>query len=135
MAAALRPGGWLLVEDADTALQPLACLDDSGPAQRRANRLRDAVRELLTRRGADLRYGRTLPRALREAGLVDVAAAGSFPVGGLACDRLEAATIRHVRGELLAADLAQAGDRREGGPPGDRTPNPRIKSPLLCRLS
>ncbi|HTR92873.1 MAG TPA: methyltransferase domain-containing protein [Trebonia sp.] len=71
MAAALRPGGWLLVEDADTALQPLACLDDSGPAQRRANRLRDAVRELLTRRGADLRYGRTLPRALREAGLAD----------------------------------------------------------------
>src|SRR6478672_13523350 len=45
MAAGLRPGGWLLVEDADTALQPLACLDDSGPAQRRANRLRDAVRE------------------------------------------------------------------------------------------
>lgn len=62
--------------------------------------------ELLTRRGADLRYGRTLPRALREAGLADVAAAGSFPVGGLACDRLEAATIRHVRGELLAAGLA-----------------------------
>jgi SAM-dependent methyltransferase len=106
MAAALRPGGWLLVEDADTALQPLACLDDSGPAQRRANRLRDAVRELLTRRGADLRYGRTLPRALRQAGLVEVAAAGSFPVGGPACDRLEAATIRHVRGELLAAGLA-----------------------------
>ena len=24
---------------------------------------------------------------------------------------------------------------RCGGPPGDRTPNPRIKSPLLCRLS
>jgi len=106
MAAALRPGGWLLVEDADTALQPLACLDDSGPAQRRANRLRDAFRELLARRGADLRYGRTLPRALREAGLVDVAAAGSFPVGGPACNRLEASTIRHVRGELLAAGLA-----------------------------
>jgi hypothetical protein len=61
---------------------------------------------LLSRRGADLRYGRTLPRALREAGLVDVAAAGSFPVGGLACDRLEAATIRLVRDELLAAGLA-----------------------------
>jgi SAM-dependent methyltransferase len=106
MVAALRPGGWLLVEDADTALQPLACLDDSGPAQRRANRLRDAVRELLARRGADLRYGRTLPGALRGAGLVDVAAAGNFPVGGPACDRLEAATVRHVRGELLAAGLA-----------------------------
>jgi SAM-dependent methyltransferase len=106
MVAALRPGGRLLVEDADTALQPLACLDDTGPAQRMANRLRNAVRELMTRRGADLRYGRTLPRALREAGLVDVAAAGTFPVGGPACDRLEAATIRHVRGELLEAGLA-----------------------------
>jgi hypothetical protein len=60
----------------------------------------------VTRRGADLRYGRTLPRALREAGLVAVAAAGSFPVGGLACDRLEASTIQHVRDELLAAGLA-----------------------------
>jgi hypothetical protein len=38
--------------------------------------------------------------------LVDVAAMGSFQVGGLACDRLEAATIEHVRGELLAARLA-----------------------------
>ena len=27
--AALRPGGWLLVEDADTELQPLVCLDES----------------------------------------------------------------------------------------------------------
>jgi hypothetical protein len=41
---------------------------------------------------------------LREAGLADVAPAGSFPVGGLACGRLEASTIRHVRGELLADD-------------------------------
>ena len=48
----------------------------------------------MTRRGADLRYGRTLPRTLREAGLVDVAAAGSFPVGGAVCDRLEIATMR-----------------------------------------
>ncbi len=40
--------------------------------------------------------------------MVDVAAPGTFPVG-LACDRLEAATIRHVRGELLAPDLADEG--------------------------
>jgi SAM-dependent methyltransferase len=106
MVAALRPGGWLLVEDADTELQPLVCLDESGPAQRRANRLRRAFRELMTRRGADLRYGRTLPRALREAGLVDVAAAGSFPVGGAVCDRLEIATMRQVRSELVATGLA-----------------------------
>ncbi|MEV4532278.1 methyltransferase [Asanoa sp. NPDC049518] len=106
LVAALRPGGWLLVEDADTELQPLACLDETGPAQQRANRLRRAVRELMTRRGADLRFGRTLPRALRAAGLVEVAASGCFPVGGLACDRLEAATVRMVRADLLAAGLA-----------------------------
>jgi SAM-dependent methyltransferase len=106
MVAALRPGGWLLVEDADTELQPLASLDEVGPAQQRANRLRRAVRELMTRRGADMRYGRTLPRALRAAGLVDVTAAGCFPIGGVACDRLETATVRMVRAELLAAGLA-----------------------------
>ncbi|MFI5836746.1 methyltransferase [Micromonospora sp. NPDC051300] len=105
MVAALRPGGWLLVEDADTELQPLACLDEVGPAQRRANTLRRAVRELMTRRGADMRFGRTLPGSLRAAGLVDVAAAGWFPVGGVACDRLEAATVRMVRADLLAAGL------------------------------
>lgn len=110
MVAALRPGGRLLIEDADTALQPLACLDVSGPAQQRANRIRNAIRELLAQRGADLSYGRTLPRALREAGLVDVAASGSFPVGGQACNELEAATIRHVRDELLAAGLADDTD-------------------------
>ena len=32
----------------------------------------------------------------------------------------------------IAADRCPLVD---GGPPGDRTPNPRIKSPLLCRLS
>jgi len=110
MAAALRPGGWLLVEDADTELQPLACLDEFGPAQERANRLRRAARELLARRGADLRFGRTLPRALRAAGLVDVAASGFFPVGGVACNRLEAATVRMIRTELLAAGLANDAD-------------------------
>ncbi len=37
MAGALRPGGWLLLEDADPALQPLLCPDESGPDQRLAN--------------------------------------------------------------------------------------------------
>ncbi|WP_433222161.1 methyltransferase domain-containing protein [Dactylosporangium sp. CS-047395] len=110
MVAALRPGGWLLIEDADTELQPLACLDETGPAQQRANRLRRAVRELMTRRGTDLRFGRTLPRALRAAGLVDVAATGFFPFGGVACDRLEASTVRMLRADLLAAGLADDGE-------------------------
>ncbi|MEV5434632.1 methyltransferase domain-containing protein [Streptomyces sp. NPDC052682] len=106
MARSLRPGGWLLVEDADPALQPLICPDEYGPEQRLANRLRAGFRTLLAARGADLAYGRTLPRQLREAGLTDVAADAYFPITSAACAALEAATVRQVRGRLVAAGLA-----------------------------
>jgi SAM-dependent methyltransferase len=105
MVDALRPGGWLVIEDADPALQPLACPDERGPAEQLANRLRAAVRTLLVERGADLAYGRTLPRLLRESNLADVRAEAYFPVGSPACAILEATTIQHVRDQLLAAEL------------------------------
>jgi SAM-dependent methyltransferase len=108
MVSVLRPGGWLVVEEADPALQPLLCLEESGPAEQLANRLKAAFRRLMTERGVDLAYGRTLPRRLREAGLVDVAADGYFPVSGPACLDLERATTRQVRNRLLAAGLATA---------------------------
>ncbi len=107
---ALRPGGWLVIEDADPALQPLACPDERGPAEALANRLRTQVRTLMADRGADLAYGRTLPRLLRESGLADVGAEAYFPIGSPACTTLEAATIHHVRDQLLAADLATPED-------------------------
>jgi SAM-dependent methyltransferase len=106
MIESLRPGGWLLVEDADPALQPLACPDESGPEQRLANELRAGFRRLLAERGADLGYGRTLPRLLREAGLAEVGAACYFPVGGRLCDELEIATINQLRDRLIEAGLA-----------------------------
>ncbi len=106
MVASLRPGGVLLVEDADPALQPLSCLEETGPDQERANRLRRGFRSLLAERGVDLAYGRSLPRRLREAGLVDVAADASFPVSDPACNHLEVATINLVRGQLLDHGIA-----------------------------
>ena len=106
MVAALRPGGVLLVEDADPALQPRSCLEETGPAQVLANRLRSGFRSLLKERGVDLAYGRTLPRRLREAGLVDVAADAAFPVSHPACNHLEAATIALIRDELIDHDMA-----------------------------
>jgi SAM-dependent methyltransferase len=105
MFKALRPGGRLLIEDADPALQPLACPDEYGPEQRLANRLRQGFRKLLADRGADLSYGRKLPRLLREAGLQDVAAEAYFPVASPACTALEAATVRQIRDRLVAAGL------------------------------
>jgi len=106
MAGALKPGGVLLVEDADPALQPLACLEETGPAEVRANRIRRGLRALLEERGVDLAYGRTLPRRLRAAGLLDVAAEAAFPVGDPACDVLEVATITMLRERLVGRGVA-----------------------------
>lgn len=106
MLTALRPGGWLLLEEADPGLQPLVCPDESGPAQELANRLKLGFRTLLAERGVDLAYGRTLPRLLREAGLCDVASDAYFPMGGPACTELERATVEQVRGRLVTAGIA-----------------------------
>jgi SAM-dependent methyltransferase len=106
MVRVLRPGGWLLVEDADPALQPKACLEERTPAERLANRLRTGFRTLLDQRGADLSFGRKLPRLLRSAGLVDVQADAWFPMAGPACATLEIATVQQIRDRLVAAGLA-----------------------------
>ena len=106
MVAALRPGGWILLEEADPALQPLACLDEVGPEQALANQLKRAFRVLLAERGVDLAFGRTLPRRLRDAGLVEVGSDASFPVGGPVCDDLERATVEQIRRTLVDRGLA-----------------------------
>ncbi|MGW1670846.1 methyltransferase domain-containing protein [Streptomyces sp. NPDC002324] len=106
MVKALRPGGRLLIEDADPALQPLACLEETGPEHQLANRLREAVRALLAERGVDPAHGRRLPRLLRAAGLRGVEADAYFPVASPACAALESTTIGGLRGALVEANLA-----------------------------
>lgn len=106
MVAALRPGGVLLVEDADPALQPRSCLEETGPEEVLANRLRRGFRHLLSERGVDLAYGRTLPRRLRAAGLEGVAADAAFPIRHPACIPLEVATIEMVRAQLVEREFA-----------------------------
>jgi SAM-dependent methyltransferase len=108
MVSALRPGGWLVVEEADPALQPLLCLEGAGPAEQLANRLKVAFRQLMADRGVDLAYGRTLPRLLRDAGLVHVAADAYFPITSPAGVELERATTLQIRDQLLATGLATA---------------------------
>jgi hypothetical protein len=110
MVAAARSGGWVMVEDADPALQPLACIDAAGPDQELANRVRAGLRTLLAGRGADLAYGRKLPRLLRAVGLVDVAADAYFPVAHPACARLELATVGLIRDRLIEAAVVTAAE-------------------------
>ena len=106
LARALRPGGWLVLEDADPALQPLACVDERGPDEALANRIRAGFRALLAERGADLAFGRTLPRLLRDVGLVDVRADASFPVAGPVSAALERITVEQLRDALVGCGAA-----------------------------
>jgi SAM-dependent methyltransferase len=106
MVSALRPGGWLVLEDADPGLQPLLCPDEYGPAQELANRLRHGFRTLMAGRGADLAFGRTLPRLLRGQGLLDVGADAWFPISGPACTTLEVATVEQIRERLVEGGVA-----------------------------
>lgn len=108
MAAALRPGGWLVLEDADPGLQPLAVVDASTPGQQRANRVRAQLREAMRARGADLAFGRRLPDLLRSVGVQGVTTRTvRFPAGG-ACNAIEVATLDQASAALAepAAELA-----------------------------
>ena len=106
MVSALKPGGWLLLEEADPGLQGLVCPDESGPEQELANKVKRGFRTLLAQRGVDLAYGRTLPRLLRDLGLSDVRSDAYFPMGGPACTDLERATVEQIRDALVAAGIA-----------------------------
>jgi SAM-dependent methyltransferase len=106
LVGALRPGGRLLIEEADPALQPLVCPDEHDDATALANRLKTGFRELMTARGVDLAYGRRLPRLLRDLGLQDVPADACFPLSGPACDARERATVEQIRGQLVEHGLA-----------------------------
>jgi len=106
MLAALKPGGWLVLEDADPALQPLACINAITSEEKLANRLRNSFRSLMADRGVDLEYGRKLPQLLRQTGLKNVGAAGYFPLGLPACNVLEIATTKLIAPKLLEANLA-----------------------------
>lgn len=67
LAAAVAPGGWLLVEDFDRVTATVA-----DPAAPPLARVADACRSFLTAHGYDPAFGRRLPRALRGTGLADV---------------------------------------------------------------
>lgn len=106
MISVLKPGGWLVLEDADPALQPLSCIDASDPEQDLANRIRLGFRDLLARRGADVSFGRKLPRMFRSACLTDVTAEAYFPIIRPECVPLEIATTEMIRNDLLHHGIA-----------------------------
>ena len=113
MAGALRPGGWLLIEDFDVELQSAAYIDAHHADHHNANKLRVGFLALVAQRGADTAYGRKLPRLLTEQGLVDVAADAYMPmslpaVAALDLSNLSQSNLSQLRDALLAQGLATA---------------------------
>jgi SAM-dependent methyltransferase len=111
MAAALRPGGWLVVEDFDPVLVTEASLDPTVAATPVLNRVRVAFLDALAGRGVDLQFGRKLPRLLRGIGLVDVGADAYVALAG--CDaarRLERANVEQVGPAMVAGGLIDRAD-------------------------
>jgi SAM-dependent methyltransferase len=67
LAAAVRPGGWLLVEDFDWVTAGLV-----DPPSAVHEKVSNAVRSVFAAHGYDAQYGRRLPRAMAAAGLREV---------------------------------------------------------------
>jgi SAM-dependent methyltransferase len=77
LVQALRPGGWLLIEDGETVE---SCPDPQTEDEHLANRVREGLAEMFGGHGVDLAFARKLPRLLREAGLVDIAGDAYIPL-------------------------------------------------------
>lgn len=98
---ALRPGGWLVLEEFDLSYLDGACPRPRTAAEHRANRIREAFTHLLVQRGSDLALPSRLPGLLSARGFEAVEIRGSFE-SGPAARQLERANLEQVRDDLIA---------------------------------
>jgi SAM-dependent methyltransferase len=105
LVQALRPGGWLLIEDGDGVLTGDSCLDPQTDEEHLANRMRAGLMELLKERGVDFSFARSLFRIFRAEGLVDVAGDGYVAFSDTV-RILERANILQLREAFVAGGLA-----------------------------
>jgi ubiquinone/menaquinone biosynthesis C-methylase UbiE len=112
LVSALKPGGWLVVEDYDTMIidRAFPCADaDDSEVVRKCFR---ALRSLMELRGMDMSWGRSLYRHLVASGLanVDVDAHFEFRQGGSPGAQLDKANLSQVRDQLLGERLATSAE-------------------------
>ena len=108
VTAALRPGGWLVVEDFDTAFNDSV---KSATADEAFLRYVDhAFYQMLALRGGDGSYARTLLHRLERAGLDQVGGEGRLVLarGGSAAAGVHVANLRQVGDHMVAAGLVTA---------------------------
>jgi SAM-dependent methyltransferase len=106
LVRALRPGGWLQLDEFDISYGPALLMPDEG-ARALYERFLAAKVSLLERAGADPAWGRRAAAAMREAGLVEVDPQPSLQLwraGSPGC-RLLAHHTRHLRDAFVAAGM------------------------------
>jgi SAM-dependent methyltransferase len=110
LGAALRPGGWLIVEDFCAGVEDALYLDRDDPGTALYLDVRRALSTFLDLSGADERYSRDLPYLLDGAGLHDVGADGRlvFASGGSAAGAMMSANLRQVSDAIIERGLAKA---------------------------
>jgi SAM-dependent methyltransferase len=107
LVSALKPGGWLVVEDYDSVI-----IDRTFPIQNAEHaatvlKCLRALRSLMESRGLDMAWGSFLYRRFVVAGLVDVGMQGHIDLrsGGSPGARLDKANLSQVRDEALGNGL------------------------------
>lgn len=106
MIGALKPGGWLLLEDFDFTWLPFA--PACGPEDASLfTKVIKAFHDVLGESDVDLAYGRHLYSRLRTAGLVDVHVEAHVQIsaGGSPGCRLQRANIEQLREHLVRREL------------------------------
>ena len=122
MGSALKPGGWLVIEDYDS----YATMTD--PELEGELKARQAIFRVMESKGVDLRYGRKIAARMQEVGLTEIGAEGRIFrwQGGSPGAGIHWANIQQMRASLLAsglvseaeleADLARLDDPRYSFP-------------------
>lgn len=108
MVAALKPGGWLVIEDFDNLLADQSPTG-SPSAVALYRKVREAQRTVMTRHGVDHAYARTLYHQLIARGLAAVGIEGSvtlYPAGSPGVELIRA-NIEQVRAEAISAGLME----------------------------
>ncbi|MFH9008141.1 methyltransferase domain-containing protein [Streptomyces afghaniensis] len=109
LVRALKPGGWLHIEEFDASYEPPLLTPDEASA-RLYTAFLDAKCAVLRARGGDPQWARNAPAAMRAAGLVDIDPRLRIELRtpGSPGLRMQLNHTYHLRDELLAAGLTEA---------------------------
>jgi 2-polyprenyl-3-methyl-5-hydroxy-6-metoxy-1,4-benzoquinol methylase len=113
LVAALRPGGWIMIEDTDFGGPTAAVLArylSAAPAREVTERIYLAVAALFVRKGAEASYGNTLPGVLADAGLTSVAAEVHTPVVTGGSEQWARGTVEQLAPALVGTGLVTDAD-------------------------